>query len=212
MTMRVRWLTVLSMFLLGLSLSACELNEQCDPDVDENCTVVDAGGDTTVDQTPQYQSFYYVLVEDNDQNASGNTPGADVDAVALIHGGSSTYLGEVYEAAFGSVQPDGDNRNFNNVLGAPEGTCDRNDSSTYNTFVSLGGEGGYFIGSFGSLQEILTGDTIQVFTCTGPLSESWDASVGVGDSISDANWVLVINDGVGTTTGTVPQLPQIPIN
>ena len=211
MIMRVRWLAVLSMFVLGLSLSACELEEECDPLTDENC-VVDAGTGDTVETGPEYQSFYYVLVEDQDQNPSGDTPGGDVDAVALNKGSGDIYLSQVHEAAFGSEQPDGDNRNFNNVLGAPEGTCDLDDEDTYDTFVSLGGDGGYFIGSFTDLEEIETGNTIEVFTCTGPASEEWDASVGVGTSISDPNWVLVINDGVGTATGTVPTLPQIPLN
>ena len=211
MSKSVRWLAVLSMFVLGLSLSACELEEECDPETDENC-VVDAGTDVVEDQGPQYQSFYYVLVEDKDQNPSGDTPGGDVDAVTLTKGGDTYNISEVHEAAFGSERPDGANSNFNNVLGAPEGTCDLDDSDTYNTFVSLGGDGGYFIGSFGSLEEIETGNTITVHTCTGPASEEWDASVGVGTSISDPNWVLVINDGIGTATGTVPQLPQIPLN
>jgi len=211
MSMRVRWLTVLSMFVLGFSISACELEETCDPETDPDC-IVDAGTDTTQDQGTQYQSFIYVLVEDKDQAPSGDTPGADVDAVELIKGGTSYYVTEVHTAAFGSERPDGDNENFNNVLGAPEGTCDLNDSDTYDTFVSLGGDGGYFTGSFGTLEEIETGNQIRVHTCTGPASEEWDASVGVGTSISDPNWVLVIVDGIGTATGTVPTLPQIPIN
>ena len=69
MSKSVRWLAVLSMFVLGLSLSACELEEECDPETDENC-VVDAGTDVVEDQGPQYQSFYYVLVEDKDAPTS----------------------------------------------------------------------------------------------------------------------------------------------
>jgi len=212
MTMRVRWLTVLTMFLLGVSLSACELEEECDPATDPDCVVADSGSDAGQDQGQQFQSYYYVLVQDRDQNPSGDTPGADVDAVKLSKGGDSYYITEVHEAAFGSEQPSGDNRNFNNVLGAPEGTCDRTDPDTYDTFVSLGGAGGYFIGSFGSLEEIVAGNQITVYACTGPASEAWDAYVGVGTTVSDTHWVLVIDDGVATFTGTVPTLPQVPIN
>ena len=216
MKMSYRLLTIVSMFLLGFTMAACELEETCDPNIDPNC-VVDTGRDVTADtgtDTPAFQSYFYVLVEDRDTAPSGDTPGADVQAVELGKGGGSFYISAVADAAFGSSPPEvgTDNANFNNVIGAPEGGCDLSDSDTYDTFVSLGGEGGYFIGSFGSMEEIVAGNSITVHTCIGDDSEFWDAFVGVATDPGASSWVQVINDGRGTITGTVPVLPEIPIN
>ena len=215
--MRYRLLTIVSMFLLGFTMAACELEETCDPNLDPTC-VVDAGTpDATTDvtdETPQFQSYFYVLVEDRDTDPSGDTPGGDVQAVELGKGGASYYISTVEDAAFGSSPPEvgADNANFRNVIGAPEGGCDLTDDTTYDTFVSLGGEGGYFIGSFGSMEEIVAGNTITVHTCIGPASEFWDAFVGVATDPGASTWVQVIDDGRGTTSGTVPVLPEIPRN
>jgi len=172
-----------------------------------------AGGDAGSDGAQgNWLGYYYVLVQDQAQSPAGDHPGASIDAIELASNGSSVFLAQLHETAYGTVPPTGDNANFNNTLGAPEGQCVGQLPASWDaqTFVSLGGAGGYLIGSFTGLAPIETGDQLTVHVCSDAASEAWDAYVGVGTTISDASWFQVINGGVATTTATIPALPMIP--
>ena len=157
--------------------------------------------------------YFYVLVEDQDINAAGAVPGADIDAVELNKGGAPIYLARVHDSAFGLGETERErlegNGNQNNVLGPPIGTtCSREDNK--NDFFSLGGVGGFFIGSFTGLEEIETGDTITVHVCdVGPLSETWSLRVGVAADSADPNFQVCTSDSVGTASCSVPFLPDV---
>lgn len=215
-----RWLAVLSVVLMGWGLSACELNETCDPATDPDCIPADTGADQTTDtgtdQGGQFQTYHYVLVQDRDQNASGDRPGADIDAVELDKGGSPVYLSQVHESGRGDETPSGANADFNNAIGSPDADCGpgTTDPSDWdpNGFVSLGGDGGYFIGSFSGLAEIEAGDELTVYACAGELSEEWDLRVGLATTLNDPNWFMVIDGGVSRLSVNIPNLPQVPRN
>ena len=222
MKTRHQWFVIVAAGLVGFYSAACELNESCDPAVDADCVAADASGDSNtgsdagqeVDQT-QSQTYNYVLVEDQDQNASGDTPGADIDAVELNQGGASIYLARIEQSGFGLGQAElqalTGNGNPNNLIGPPVTDCSRQDDK--DQFYSLGGEGGFFIGSFTGLAEIQTGDTIRVHVCdVGAQSETWDLSVGVATDVSADTFVPCITGGLGTTDCTVPNLPAVPLN
>lgn len=218
MKMSLRLLAVVSMLVLGFTMAACEMSESCDPATDPNCEVVDAGTDQTTDTVsdqPQYQTYHYVLIQDLDSSPRLPHPGADIDGVELSKGGVSYYLARIEEGAYGTVPPeDGSpNDNFNNALGRPQGTCVGRDDSQWdeNTFVSLGGTGGYLIGSFTDLVAIETGNELTVHTCSDSASEDWRGSVGVADTLSDPDWFIVMT-GVGVSSVTIPNLPNVEMN
>jgi hypothetical protein len=220
MSRKFSLMTVLAAASLGLGLAGCELNEECDPATDPECRPADTGGDQADqggDVSPdvqQFQTYNYILIEDRDRNASGDRPGADIDAVELRSGGTSYYLSQIHESGFGGEQPSGSNRNFQNATGAPQGQCIGQSPANWDatTFVSLGGAGGYLIGSFQGTREIATGDQITVHACSGPQSEDWDLSVGVARTLNDDHWVMIIDGGVSVVQVTVPNLPQVPRN
>lgn len=162
----------------------------------------------------QFQTYHYVLLVDQDQNASGDRPGADIDGIELNKNGSTLFLSQIHESDFGGVQPSGDNSNFDNALGSPEDECQEKDPIYWDriNFVSLGGDGGYLIGSFTGLAALEPGDTLTVHACAGPLSETWTLSVGVSTDINDPNWLEIISAGVAVEDVTVPNLPQVPQN
>lgn len=217
MKVSYRWIVVSSVAVFGvLGLSACEMSETCDPTVTVCETPdADAGGDTTPDQGTSFQSYNYVLVEDRDNNASGDRPGADIDAIELDKVGTgSVFLSQIHDSDFGGEQPSGANADFNNALGDPEEQCIGEDPADWdtNTFVSLGGNGGFFVGSFNGLAEIEMGDDLIIHACSGPQSETWEVSVGVGTTAGDPNWFQVLDAGVSTVSVTIPNLPQVPNN
>jgi len=209
-----------ALFLAALTLgSGCELSESCDPDMDPDC--VDADPDTRTPDTDtdsqgtdQYQSYYYVLVLDQEESGSNEygTNGVEIDGVALLHGGSSNYADTVEEIGFGSGETDF--TDSNQVLGTPESSCDTEDG----TFVSLGGSGGqtggYVIVSFvdstaGGPQAIVEGDGIQVFGCTGAF-EKYSVFVGVDPHRDDPHWHLCGENLSGISQCQASNLPQIP--
>lgn len=211
-----RWIVVCSVAVFGvLGLSACEMSETCDPTVTvcENPDVDGEAGGDTGGEGPQ--AYHYVLVEDRDNNASGDRPGADIDAIELDKvGGPTVYLSQIHDSDFGGETPSGPNADFNNAIGSPEEQCIGLDPDNWDTdtFVSLGGNGGFFVGSFTNLAEIEEGDDMIIHACNGPASETWEVSVGVGTSITDGNWHQVVRAGVSTVSVTIGPLPLVPAN
>jgi hypothetical protein len=197
-------------------MAACEMTDSCDPATDPNCvpneTGTDAGGDTAAD-TPQFQTYHYILIEDLDNEASGPRPGADIDGVELLHGGTRSYLAEIEESRNGGEVAPGANADFNNAIGQPEGQCVGRDDSEWDleTFVSLGGEGGYLLAYFDDLAPIENGDTITVTASSDTASNEWQLRVGVGTSATDPDFFL-LGTGVGVREFDVQGLPLVEQN
>jgi hypothetical protein len=212
---RVVWLSVAALSVLGLALSGCELEEDCDPTVTDctDASTTDTGTDQGSDQSNdvvQGQTYHYVMVTDltdPDISSPTSTAGADIDAIELEADGDSFFATRVDDFAEGPGDNDfGDDPN--EALNSPEGECPTSGSANY---YSLGGTGGFIIVSFAQLQQIQTGDTIRVYEC-GATEEDYQAEVGVGTDPSDPNWVRVITAGTGIQEGTVGTLPFVDPN
>ena len=222
--MKIRFLWLVAVFALGtgLALTGCELQESCDPATDPDCVVADTGGDTggntdmgTTD-TGQGQSYHYVLIEDREPAGSSSqthTAGADIFGVQLMKNGQTYNASDVHACNFGG----GDNAHATDctqALGVPVGDCSTTRTADY---VALGGQGGQLIVSFGTLEEIVTGNEIKVYECgaehnPGALEEHYDAFVGVATDPNASTWQECIRQGTGETTCTVPSLPHVARN
>lgn len=215
--MRRSW-TRTALVAIVLALTAgCDLFEDCDPETDPDCVETDSGPDTQNPDTQdpdQYQHYYYVLVLDQEESGSSayGTNGAEIDGVALWHGGSSTYADTVEAIGFGSGETSFQDESA--VLGVPEGSCDTEEG----TFVSLGGTGGqtggFLVVSFvdsatDDLQAIVEGDGIQVFGCEGSV-EKYSVFVGVSPTRDDPHWVACGELMSGVSQCTIANLPLIP--
>ena len=146
--------------------------------------------------------YTYVLIEDLE---SVDTVGVDLDAVALIHNGSTYYADEWHEYIQGPGIETSNHTDCGQALGPPDnemGECTAADSF----FVNLGGLGGSVVVSFDARRELVQGDTIRVYDC-GLVSDVYRVSVGVGSSVTDPNWVLCANDASGLAECTIPALP-----
>ena len=82
------------------------------------------GGDT---------EYAFVLVEDLSTDMSGESPGADIDAISVTISGAETFASGITDFGLGG----GSNLDPNQALGAPDSGC------MATNFVSLGGTGGY---------------------------------------------------------------------
>ena len=216
---KILGVVVLSTLVASYGFLGCELSESCDPATDDNCEVADTGTTDTGgnEDTGSTQTYHYVMVEDLEDPGTSSpthTAGVDIFGVQLIEGGRTHNASQVHEVRFGT----GDNSNAtdaNQVLGVPDDDCDP--SADTPSYVSLGGDGGYLIVSFGSLEEIVEGDDIVVHECgraqnPGATDEHYDFFVGVATGASDPNWVTVCTRSTGVQTCRVPSLPQVPAN
>lgn len=161
---------------------------------------------STPDATPadaaSANTYTYVLIEDLEDDT---TVGVDLDAVALMHGGTTYYADEWHEYITGPGIDSSNNTDCSQALGPPDnaaGECTSGDSF----FVNLGGLGGSVVVSFDGRRELNTGDEIRVWDC-GPVPDEYRISVGVGSSVTDPNWVLCASVASGVSACTVPALP-----
>lgn len=224
---KILWMAAILTTGMAFGTIGCELEESCDPATDPECEVSDAGdtgggGQDTNEDTGggQFQTYNYVLIvdeEDPDLSSPTSTAGVDIYGVQLVRsaGGATFNASQVHACNFGS----GDNdraTDCNQALGAPDSTC--SPSSNSPTYVSLGGnDGGELIVSFGNLEEIVQGDQVIVYECgtaenPGATQEDYDFFVGVSTDPNASTWIECANDVTGTSTCTVPSLPQIPRN
>ena len=146
-------------------------------------------------------SYRFVLLEDiSDDVATGDTPGADIDAIAIERGG--------VDIAFAATVEDenigGANNAYtdsNELLGEPDSECMKQN------FTALGGapNDGYVIVGFGDAT-IEIGDNIVVYELGPTVCESqptWkddETAVSVNVSVQDpgdASWILLGSTGTG---------------
>jgi hypothetical protein len=111
-------------------------------------------------------TFRFVMVEDNVQNPSGETPGSDIDAISLIKVDGRELFASDVEASAEIVCEDNTACDPNAVKGAPDainvetGECFGGGPVDPTLFTSL--NGGNVIVSFGG-EVIENGDAIHVF-------------------------------------------------
>ncbi len=206
-----RLIYVFALFLIG----GCDLDfggNDGDPDEVPGADTVAEDAAEPPDASPELQ-YYYVRIDDLEESGTNSfgTSGAEIDGVALLHGGTANYADHVDEINFGAGET-----NFTDasqVLGAPEGGENGLIDTQNPHFVSLGGmggTGGYVVVSFwseseGGLQEIHVGDTIRVYEC-GDLPELYQVSIGTGPSAENAQWVPCGSSMSGVAECTVSGL------
>lgn len=194
----------------------CELDEADDP-LGETCALPPADDDdldwswedddediipddNDEDDDNGSTGWRFVMLEDLTGSASGDSPGADIDAIAIEKEGRRIYASGVADFNIG-----GDNNAFTDptqALGAPDSQCTRKN------FVALGGRNadGYLIVEFSDADEDVTiesGDRIIVYELGAtvcPNQPSWDddpaaVSVSVSAERDTFQELFVIGDG-----------------
>lgn len=143
--MPMRWMAMLlGWIVMVMAVAGCDLGEEVDEDADVP-PATDAGPEAG---TPEYR---FVLIEDRSGTSdTGEHPGADIDAVAIVR-----ETGAIYAAAVESAGPEAVN-----VDGAL-GEANEPIQCFVGEFASLGGTGGYMIlGGFGTT--IRSGDELHI--------------------------------------------------
>lgn len=131
--------------------------------------------------------FQYVMVLDRtpDGLAPTHAHGIDLYGIQLVRPDSTIFPAvQVEDCGFG----EGDNQAASScdvVLGDPAGRCLDPEIPDW---VSLAGEGGYIIVSFGEEVTFSSGDRIEVFEC-GAANEIYDVLVGSTAEKETADWV-----------------------
>ena len=165
----------------------------------------DAGGEADADAGRPY---FYVLVEDQSTDPTGPTAGADIFGLSLVRGAAETFVTQVHEVEFGL----GDTSaamDVNVALGVPGDPSTACDPAAPG-FVSLGGEGGALVVSFGTLEEVRSGDVIRVYACDRAVAEPYDVLVGTSTTVSSPEWFVCGTGLTGRADCTVPVLPVLP--
>jgi hypothetical protein len=194
---RVGWFVVGAVALSSVLAAGCELAEEQFQHSEEG----------------PYLPYRYVLILDRE---SPDTAGMDLDAVALLSGGSTFYADDVHQYVGASGLEATHVETFNDpvqALGPPnneQGECTPGSDTFY---VNLGGAGGFIVVSFADGREILTGDIIRVYECGLPSeADVYDVMIGTETSASDPHWVACALNTSGVTECIVPELPLIPEN
>lgn len=191
--------------------SQCAWGELCEAGLCERCEATctsdaECGGGTCVQGCACTTPWRYVMVEDLDPNATGRTPGADIDAIGLQKPNrAEVYAGRVEDSQV--PQAGNDFPDVAEVLGRPDANCQ------VRGFVALGGlaAGGYVVVSFeeGGQPVLLdNGDVITVYEvgrllCPNStyLDEPYAVSVSVSTNMG--TFVEVGRGGAGGNRITV---------
>jgi len=153
-----------------------------------------------------YFGHRFVLLEDlSTDGPNGDSPGADIDAIAIDKDGFEVYANSVEDFNIG-----GANNSFadtNELLGAPDSGCEKKN------FTALGGAAndGYVIVSFEYDETIESGDNIVVYelgptVCTNqPISKDDETRVSISTLNSiDGDWEVIGSTGAGQYSIPVP--------
>ena len=184
--------------MMLFTLSACELQGTCDPDVDPNgCQSTNTGTDTNRPGTDTNRpgtdtqttgpgpcgdfgclDYNFIRIDDLSDQTTGEDPGADIDAVVLVKGSRRIFAYEASQYSAAQAVRAGDT---NEMLGAPDAfvayptdttSCNLYKADTNPTYTSLGGLGGYAIVKVP--EKIEAGDQIQVLEVGNCEFESQD--------------------------------------
>jgi len=183
---------------------ACDIDDGCDPEFDPNCGVIDpdAGGtDTTPDTGPEPDpgAFRYVYIYDLSADLRGDHPGADIDAIEVVRGGSSSYGVAVTDRIFDPTTTSVAN-DQNQLTGQPRivggaHACDF--GGTPHWYSLAGGSVVIDLGANGALRD---GDEIIIYECSGSsvgLNDSYGVGIGTNPRL-DGLFYTVFEDAVGT--------------
>lgn len=201
-----------------ISSAACvcmnEIGRVCNDPTAEGCTCVayyedcsdglcgDSDDCSAFNACPDDMSsdveYTYVLVEDLSTDMTGESPGADIDAISVTRGGAEMFATGVVDFGLGG----GDHLDPTQATGVPDSDC------TATHFVSLGGTGGYLIVEFSGL--FGSGDAVTVYelgptTCpdqTMWVDEEYHVSVSISDGLS--SFTEIGRGGAGLNILTVP--------
>jgi hypothetical protein len=189
-------------FVLGLILAlGCETGD-----------CLDDGYNT--DDPREGKAYYTVRIVDQtpiDQLSSA-TPGADIDAVALIKSGTfdEIYADMALDNELGPFWPFPGLENPDLATGEPawpDGDC----LADHVEFYGMGGHDGHLVLRFGN-QEIEQGDTLRVYECAnGPWIEHYRIAVGASGNGVDFSFVGIGYNDSGIVDFTVPELPALPL-
>ncbi|MEO1272910.1 MAG: hypothetical protein AAFX99_32885 [Myxococcota bacterium] len=141
--------------------------------------------------------YGFVLIEDlGPSDPGGDAPGADIDAVSVTVDGFESFANSIEDFSLGRT-----NFDFTQALGAPDSGC------AADNFVSLGGQGGYLIVSFGAV--FGAGERITVYELGPtmcPNQPGWvDDAYAVSISASfGPEFVEIGTGGPGINTFRVP--------
>ncbi|MEO1269965.1 MAG: hypothetical protein AAFX99_17905 [Myxococcota bacterium] len=185
----------------------------CQDGTDEDCTCTltsngTASSNTTASNTTASNTstsnttvtpteYSFVLVQDSSTpGGTGESPGADIDAIGLTADGVETYATAIDDFSIGG----GTNIDTTQALDAPDSGC------MATNFVSL--DGGYLMVSFG--KTFGTNDSITVYelgptTCPGQamwIDEDYRVSISVSNNLTD--FVEIGSGGSGINTVPVP--------
>jgi hypothetical protein len=178
--------------------AACERDEQCGGGASCERGCCEGGA------APGYR---FLLLEDRTPRVSGESPGADVDAIRVTTGGVERFATVVEDSYLA-----GDNNRFNDpseLLGPSDSGCQ------VQNFASLGGAelGGYAVLGFSTAQEevvIEAGDRVKVYEVGQTLCGQFDDdpyAVSVSASTDLGSFVLIGESAAGTNQFVVPALP-----
>lgn len=188
-----------------------ESGAACTDPTAEGCTCVDTaegdttggttGGDTggtTGGTTAGPTEYGFVLVEDLSTDMTGESPGADIDAISVTISGTETFATGIADFNLGG----GSNLDPTAATGAPDSSC------TATGFVALGGTGGYLVAEFGT--SFKSGDSVTVYelgptTCPNQaqwIDEDYRVSVSVSSNLAD--FTEIGQGGTGLNTIVVP--------
>jgi hypothetical protein len=197
-----------------LIVTACELEDTCDTDVDPTCEIpssatdtgptdagipTDTGGQT--DTTPERLQPRYLWIYDFGSPTTGSHPGPDIDAVELVLPGGSSVFARSVSDFYRDTGIRNNATDTSQALGAPfsaNGSCNVEASPSH--WYSLA-DGGMVI-DFG--REIPDGSRIIVYECQG-VPDNYGVSIGLTGFADDdaAQWQVLIDDASGTTPVTV---------
>ncbi|MFT4627025.1 MAG: hypothetical protein ACI8PZ_005706 [Myxococcota bacterium] len=165
---------------LLLALSGCGIIEILDKD---------PGTDTAT--TGSGASYPYVLIGDRGSNDVSPTAGVDIEGVRLETASGSTYYATVVqECKFGSGRE-------------ADADCGEVTGSPGSATVSLGGDGGSLIVSFGG-ELAYSGDVITVYEDGYEGGELYDIYLGDSSSSTIGSWVTCAAGATGETDCEVP--------
>lgn len=117
-----------------------------------------------VDSCPYDCGFRYLLLVDLGNGNGGGTPGADVDAVKLVHDGVEHWVDTVVDADIRG--PENEWTDVAELIGPSDSGCETQH------FTSLGGRGAWVALSFGEDVPIRAGDVITVYELSAKMCEN----------------------------------------
>lgn len=190
-----------------------EVSAGCQAGAGQQCVCLDGSGASCAEGSDgctctAETAYRFVLIEDMTQGATGEYPGADLDAIGLTPLGESApvYATTVEDFNLGG----GSAQDTSQVLGAPDAACDASSGK----FTALGGQAadGYVIVGFSSSTADVTFSKgaqitvheVGVTECPGSTFDDDPYNVSISVSSDRGTFTQIGEAANGTATITVP--------